>query len=73
MSVPDGKSFDPKQAIEVNPDAPLFQVTLTRSGAVTWTCPQGTDDVYFRGMMDKLRETILAQMAVNAMGQRRAN
>lgn len=71
MSV--GPSFDPKQAIEVNPDKPVFQVTLTASGHVTWTCPQGTDDVYFRGMMDKLRETILGQMAMNAMGLGKAN
>lgn len=48
--------------IEVTPPI-MFQITVTADGRVTWVQPQGTDDVYFRGMMDKCREAVLAQIA----------
>lgn len=65
--------FDPRQAIEVSAEDVLFQVTVSKQGHITWKCPVGTDDVYFRGMMDKVKDAVLVQMIANAMGDRRIN
>lgn len=40
----------------------VFQVGLYSDGQLRYTAPAGCDDVYVRGMMEKMKEAIVFQM-----------
>lgn len=40
----------------------VFFVGLQPDGQLRWTLPQGVDDVYVRGILDKIKEIIVAEM-----------
>jgi hypothetical protein len=44
----------------------MFTVIVYTDGTMFWKQPPGTDEIFFRGMMDKVKETVVEKFKVLA-------
>jgi hypothetical protein len=57
MSV-EGAGPAPGGEVETGKQA-MFTVIVYTDGTMFWKQPPGTDEIFFRGMMDKVKETVV--------------